>query len=117
MFEKSATRDRLLSPNRVDLRIVLRELAPPGDEPGLPATDNQPMTIKMLPQGEMGGKAAKFVGTDPGLGNVADFAQGQENAGQRLAFGRQTHIQGLGNHEYESTYQQTPRLPPRPGNI
>jgi len=48
VFEKSATRDRLLSPNRVDLRIVLRELAPPGDEPGLPATDNQPMTIKML---------------------------------------------------------------------
>jgi len=32
-----------------------------------------PMTIKLLPQGEMGGKAFKYVGTDPGLGNVADF--------------------------------------------
>lgn len=33
-----------------------------------------PMTIKLLPKDESGGKAAKFVGTDPGLGNVADFA-------------------------------------------
>jgi hypothetical protein len=33
-----------------------------------------PMTIKMLPEDESGGKASKFVGTDPGLGNVADFA-------------------------------------------
>ncbi len=33
-----------------------------------------PMTIKMLPKDESGGKASKFVGTDPGLGNVADFA-------------------------------------------
>ena len=33
-----------------------------------------PMTIKMLPQDETGDKASKFVGTDPGLGNVADFA-------------------------------------------
>lgn len=33
-----------------------------------------PMTIKMLPQAEKDGKASKFVGTDPGLGNVADFA-------------------------------------------
>jgi hypothetical protein len=32
-----------------------------------------PMTIKMLPVSESGGKASKFVGTDPGLGNVADF--------------------------------------------
>lgn len=32
-----------------------------------------PMTIKMLPKDEAGGKASKFVGTDPGLGNVADF--------------------------------------------
>jgi hypothetical protein len=32
-----------------------------------------PMTIKMLPKDESGGKASKFVGTDPGLGNVADF--------------------------------------------
>jgi hypothetical protein len=32
-----------------------------------------PMTIKMLPQDEKDGKATKFVGTDPGLGNVADF--------------------------------------------
>ncbi|QDV49824.1 hypothetical protein [Gimesia fumaroli] len=33
-----------------------------------------PMTVKMLPQDEADGKAAKFVGTDPGIGNVADFA-------------------------------------------
>ena len=39
------------------------------------------------------------------------------NTGQRLAFGRQTQVRCLGNHEYESTYQQTPRPPPRPGNI
>ena len=32
-----------------------------------------PMTIKLLPKDESGGKATKFVGTDPGLGNVADF--------------------------------------------
>ncbi len=32
-----------------------------------------PMTIKMLPKDEASGKASKFVGTDPGLGNVADF--------------------------------------------
>jgi hypothetical protein len=31
------------------------------------------MTIKMLPKDEADGKASKFVGTDPGLGNVADF--------------------------------------------
>src|SRR5437667_8413471 len=39
------------------------------------------------------------------------------NAGQGLAFGRQTHLRGFGNHEYESTYRQTPRLSPAPGNI
>lgn len=33
-----------------------------------------PMTIKLLPKDEANGKATKFVGTDPGLGNVADFA-------------------------------------------
>lgn len=32
-----------------------------------------PMTIKMTPRDEKSGKAATFVGTDPGLGNVADF--------------------------------------------
>ena len=32
-----------------------------------------PMTVKLMPKDEAGGKAAKFVGTDPGLGNVADF--------------------------------------------
>ncbi len=33
----------------------------------------EPMTIKLLPQNEEDGKAAKFVGTDPGIANVADF--------------------------------------------
>jgi hypothetical protein len=33
-----------------------------------------PMTVKMLPRDEKDGKASKFVGTDPGLGSVADFA-------------------------------------------
>lgn len=33
-----------------------------------------PMTIKLLPVDEADGKAAKFVGTDPGISNVADFA-------------------------------------------
>ncbi|MFO0877465.1 MAG: hypothetical protein U0840_08830 [Gemmataceae bacterium] len=33
-----------------------------------------PLTIKLTPQDEKDGKASKFVGTDPGLGNVADFA-------------------------------------------
>lgn len=32
-----------------------------------------PMTIKLLPKNEKDGKASKFVGTDPGIGNVADF--------------------------------------------
>lgn len=32
-----------------------------------------PMTVKMLPQDEADGKASRFVGTDPGIGNVADF--------------------------------------------
>ncbi len=32
-----------------------------------------PMTIKMLPTDAKDGKATTFVGTDPGLGNVADF--------------------------------------------
>lgn len=31
------------------------------------------MTIKMLPTDAKDGKAATFTGTDPGLGNVADF--------------------------------------------
>lgn len=32
-----------------------------------------PMTIKMIAKDEANGKAAKFVGSDTGLGNVADF--------------------------------------------
>lgn len=32
-----------------------------------------PMTIKLLPADAKDGKASKFVGTDPGIGNVADF--------------------------------------------
>jgi hypothetical protein len=32
-----------------------------------------PMTISMKPVDAKDGKGAKFVGTDPGLGNVADF--------------------------------------------
>lgn len=31
------------------------------------------MTITMKAQDAASGKASKFVGTDPGLGNVADF--------------------------------------------
>ena len=31
------------------------------------------VTIKMLPKEEAGGKTTAFVGTGPGLGNVADF--------------------------------------------
>lgn len=33
-----------------------------------------PMTITLLPKDGVHGKAAKFVGTDLGIGNVADFA-------------------------------------------
>ena len=33
-----------------------------------------PMTITMSPADASSGKAATFVGTDPGIGNVADFA-------------------------------------------
>jgi hypothetical protein len=32
-----------------------------------------PMTITVHPKDESGGKAKRFVGADPGLGNVADF--------------------------------------------
>ena len=31
------------------------------------------MTIRMLPEDAVDGRASKFVGTDPGIGNVADF--------------------------------------------
>jgi hypothetical protein len=33
-----------------------------------------PMTITMQPVDAKDGKTAKFVGTEPGIGNVADFA-------------------------------------------
>jgi hypothetical protein len=33
-----------------------------------------PMTVTMTPADAADGKAATFVGTDPGIGNVADFA-------------------------------------------
>ncbi len=33
-----------------------------------------PMTITMLPVDATGGKATTFVGSDPGIGNVADFS-------------------------------------------
>ena len=33
-----------------------------------------PMTVKLVPADAKDGKASKFVGTDPGIGNVADFA-------------------------------------------
>lgn len=33
-----------------------------------------PMTVILLPVGASEGKAAKFVGTDPGISHVADFA-------------------------------------------
>jgi len=33
-----------------------------------------PMTVTVQPVDAKDGKAAKFVGTDPGIGNVADFA-------------------------------------------
>ena len=32
-----------------------------------------PMTIALKPVDAKDGKASKFVGTDPGVGNVADF--------------------------------------------
>ena len=32
-----------------------------------------PMTVTMTPEDAVDGKASKFVGTDPGIGNVADF--------------------------------------------
>lgn len=32
------------------------------------------MTVSLKPEGATDGKAAKFVGTDPGIGNVADFS-------------------------------------------
>lgn len=32
------------------------------------------MTVVMSPEDAVDGKASKFVGTDPGIGNVADFA-------------------------------------------
>ncbi len=31
------------------------------------------MMNKMLPKDEKNGEATKYIGTDPGLGNVADF--------------------------------------------
>ncbi len=37
-------------------------------------TEVSPMTITLQPVDATDGKASKFVGADPGLGNVADFA-------------------------------------------
>ena len=37
-------------------------------------TPVSPMTVTMKPVDAADGKATKFVGTDPGLGNIADFA-------------------------------------------
>ncbi|MEX0978929.1 MAG: hypothetical protein WDZ48_08770 [Pirellulales bacterium] len=37
-------------------------------------TKVEPMTITMLPESSTDGNASKFVGTNPGIGNVADFA-------------------------------------------
>lgn len=48
MFEKSATRDILLSANRLDLRIILCELAPPGDGTPPREADNHGMKMQML---------------------------------------------------------------------
>src|SRR5262245_58091933 len=39
------------------------------------------------------------------------------NFGEIFAFGGQTHVRVLGNHELESTYGRTPRPTPRHGNI
>lgn len=38
-------------------------------------------------------------------------------AGRGLAFDGQAQVRGFGNHQYESTYQQTPRPLPCPSNI
>jgi hypothetical protein len=47
-LEKSAKRDILLSPNRFNLRIILYELAPPGDGPPPREADNHGMKTQML---------------------------------------------------------------------
>ena len=39
------------------------------------------------------------------------------DAGQGLAFDGQTHVRGFGNHKCDSTIRQSPRPPPRLGNI
>ena len=48
MLEKSAARHILLSTNRFDLRIVLHELAPPGDAATPLEADKYGMTMRML---------------------------------------------------------------------
>jgi hypothetical protein len=48
VFEKSAKRDILLSANRFDLRIILCELAPPGDGKAAREADNHGMKMQML---------------------------------------------------------------------
>jgi hypothetical protein len=48
VLEKSASRDILLSANRFNLRIVLCELAPPGDVAAPREADNHGMKMQML---------------------------------------------------------------------
>lgn len=50
-----------------ELVLVIKETATK-DGTAVPA-----MTITMMPEDAADGKASKFVGTDPGIGNVADF--------------------------------------------
>lgn len=62
----------------------------------------EPLTVVMLPAGEKEGKASKFVGTDPGIGNVADFAgtlSGEIDG--KPAMGEFTEVAGEHGHSHE----------------
>ncbi|MFL5329527.1 MAG: hypothetical protein ACJ8C4_11485 [Gemmataceae bacterium] len=60
--------EKTLSPVTAKNLTITTKVAKTKDGKDIPA-----MTIKMLPQDEANGKASKFVGTDPGLANDAEY--------------------------------------------
>ena len=93
-------------------RIIRAFGAGPLGRRGRPRTVQEPQRgFAMLPAG-----GAKLV-EDARLVRPTGALIAAVDLGEGLAFGGQTHVRGLGNHECESTYRRTPRPPPRPGNI
>jgi hypothetical protein len=63
-----------------------------------------PLTVVLLPVDEKEGKASKFMGTDPGIGNVADFAGSVSgDIDGKPAMGDFSEVAGEHGHGHEHT--------------